>query len=333
MNKYSIILPLRNGGYLVKECIQSILSQTLQNFELLILDNKSTDGTSEWLRTLQDKRVKIYPSIISLSIEENWSRILNVPKNEFSTLIGHDDILMPEYLETMDNLIHTNPDAKLYQTHFEYIDATGNKIRNCLPMNDSLSAEEFVGKALQRNLDINGTGYMFRSVDYDAINGIPLYPKLMFADYALWFSMIQNGKIAISKTHAFKYRIHQNTSQLADPIVYSDALKQFTTFLEKLSKVPSLHNCIKESAPPFISHFCKSISHKLLRYTLTERKNITVSQLVKTFEKKCAIISGNPHYSLKKESGIKSALLIDSNPLTRQLFRMIRKAYNKPVLK
>ncbi|MCC6288004.1 MAG: glycosyltransferase [Chitinophagaceae bacterium] len=333
MKRYSIILPVKNGGEYLKACVNSILGQTLQSFDLLILENKSTDGTSEWLESLNDDRIKIYPADTALSIEDNWKRIADIPKNEFITLIGHDDLLLPKYLETMNELINANPNANLYQTHFIFIDANGNKIRDCLSMHEKLGADTFIVKSLQRTIDINGTGFMFRSSAYDAINGIPLFSKLMFADYALWFSLVQNGKVAIAKTKAFQYRLHQNTSQLADPIVYSNALKQFTTFLENLSTNPLLHKSIQENAPLFISHYCISISHKLLRYRLAERKYLTVSQLVKVFEKECKIISENPSYSFRNKAGIKSALLIDSNMLTRWLFRKFRKVYNRPIIK
>jgi len=80
MNKFSIILPVHNGGEYVKECVKGILTQTVKNFDLLILENKSTDGTREWLGTLNDDRVKIYPAATLLSIEENWKRIAGIPK-------------------------------------------------------------------------------------------------------------------------------------------------------------------------------------------------------------------------------------------------------------
>ena len=70
--KYSIILPVRNGGEYVKACVNTILSQTLQDFNLLVLDNCSTDGTSEWLTSLQNEKIILFPADKPLTIEENW---------------------------------------------------------------------------------------------------------------------------------------------------------------------------------------------------------------------------------------------------------------------
>src|SRR5436305_12023686 len=104
--KFSIILPVKNGGNYIKECVQSILLQTYTDFTLHILENKSTDGTAEWLQTLKDERIVIIPSETSLTIEENWARILSIEKNEFMTIIGHDDLFDTNYLQIMNGLIN-----------------------------------------------------------------------------------------------------------------------------------------------------------------------------------------------------------------------------------
>ena len=82
--KYSIILPVRTGGHHVKECVASVLTQTFSDFDFIILDNCSTDGTIEWLNSVNDNRIKIIPSETPLSIEDNWGRIVKVKKNILS---------------------------------------------------------------------------------------------------------------------------------------------------------------------------------------------------------------------------------------------------------
>ena len=101
--RFSIVLPVRNGGAHLKLCVESILAQTLTNdFDLVILENASTDGTAEWLASLRDQRASAcMPAERSLSIEENWARILTVQRGEWMTIIGHDDLLDTDYLEAM----------------------------------------------------------------------------------------------------------------------------------------------------------------------------------------------------------------------------------------
>ena len=209
MQKFGIILPVKDGGEYVKECVTSILSQTLQDFNLIVLDNCSTDGTLEWLQSLNDNRIIIHESPKPLSIEENWARISSVPKNEFITLIGHDDILNENYLQVMNNLILKHPSASLYQTHFQYIDANGKILRNCKPMDEIQYAHEFLACFMCETIDSTGTGYMMRSKDYDTVGGMdPSFDNLIFADYALWINLTMKSYKSTSFEMCFNYRIH-----------------------------------------------------------------------------------------------------------------------------
>lgn len=202
--RFSIILPVRNGGEYIKECVTSILAQTYADFNLLVLDNDSTDGTLQWLHTISDKRLQIYPSSFSLSIEENWKRIKDVPRNEFMTMIGHDDILLPGYLQEMSMLIKKHPNAGLYQSHFDYIDEKGKFVRDCQPMAEEQGADEFLSCQFQRKIDSTGTGYMIRSLVFDKLGGMPShYPNLIFADFQLWVSAMLTAYKATSPKNVF----------------------------------------------------------------------------------------------------------------------------------
>ena len=68
MTQFSIFLPVRNGWPYVQECVESILNQTYPHFELVILDNQSTDNTTAWLQGITDPRVRLHASSESLSI-------------------------------------------------------------------------------------------------------------------------------------------------------------------------------------------------------------------------------------------------------------------------
>ena len=80
-----------------------------------------TAPANGWNRCMTPASLFILPKK-PLTIEENWHRVVTIPKNEFITLIGHDDILDPHYLSVMDKLIARHPKASLYQTHFRKID-------------------------------------------------------------------------------------------------------------------------------------------------------------------------------------------------------------------
>jgi glycosyltransferase involved in cell wall biosynthesis len=217
--------------------VASILEQTYREYQLVILDNASSDGTTQWVSSLNEPRVALMKSNKPLDIQESWQRIFQyVPKNEFMTFIGHDDVWDRNYLETVSRLIEKHPDAGLYQTHFRLIDVAGNVLRPCRPMPEHETSAEFLESRMVFKRDSYGTGYMFRSSDYERVGGIPSYDKLLFADDALWISLMQGSWKATSKATCFAYRVHStSTSFSPGPVSLYAALDAYLEFLKEKS--------------------------------------------------------------------------------------------------
>jgi glycosyltransferase involved in cell wall biosynthesis len=332
MSRYSIILPVRNGGEYVKECVSSILAQSLNDFNCIILDNFSTDGTSEWVVSLNDPRIVHFRSSAPLSIEENWARIVGVPKSEFMTLIGHDDILDPHYLATMDRLIRQHPDASLYQSHFRYIDSAGAGIRKCKPMDERQSPEEFLAFFLAGLIDNMGTGYMMRSADYDAAGGMPLYPNLLFADFELWIQLSLHGYKATAFEECFAFRLHQSMTTTSSDLKYQYAFDRFIAYLEKLKKQePSMKEPVGRYALLFLMSYCKGLSHRLLRTPLKKRNGQTVSAFVEGCRSYAERLAPGSDFNPYQLFSMRLAKHIDRYWLTRQLFLVFKKFYPRPI--
>ena len=77
-DKFSIVLPVRNGAEYIGNTITSVISQTYTNFELIILENCSDDGTQVIINSFDDPRIRVCLSSSPLSIEVNWRRILDL---------------------------------------------------------------------------------------------------------------------------------------------------------------------------------------------------------------------------------------------------------------
>jgi glycosyltransferase involved in cell wall biosynthesis len=332
--KYGIVLPVRNGGHYVKECVGSILGQTLPDFNLHILDNCSTDGTLEWLQTLTDSRIRIYPADRPLSIEENWGRIPSIEKNEFITLIGHDDILDAHYLATMDTLITHHPTAALYQTHFRYIGPDGATLRLCKPMDERQSSIEFLAFFLAGLIDNMGTGYMMRSADYDAVGGIPPYPNLLFADFELWIRLSLDSYKATAPAECFAFRLHQSTTTTSSDLKYQHAFDRFIGYLERLQQeTPSMKTVIQRYSLIFLMNYCKGLSHRLLRTPLKKRNGQTVAAFVAGCRAYAdRLVPGNDFnpYGL---FSMRLARTIDRFAVTRGLFLLFKRLYPTPLIK
>ncbi|MFC7702461.1 glycosyltransferase family 2 protein [Bradyrhizobium sp. GCM10028915] len=235
MTKFSVVLPVRNGWPYVRECVESILAQRYPHFDLVVLDNQSTDNTVPWLKSLRDSRIRLYGSSSPLSIVDSWRRVVGIERQEYMTLIGHDDLLDPGFLETIQRTIERYPDAKLYQTGSRLIDTSGNTIRSCRPTPERETPAQYLQGRFTYKRDITGTGVVMRSVDYDRVGGIPAFERLFFADDALWLSLMQGGYKAFDPNELFSIRMHPKKESTTKPSSWPAlllGLNQFAEFLK-----------------------------------------------------------------------------------------------------
>lgn len=323
--RFSIILPVHNGAEYVKECVNSILSQTIPDFNLHVLDNCSNDGTLEWINSLGDERIIVYPSKQTLSIEENWKRILFVPKNKFMTLIGHDDILHPDFLSEMDFLINRHPNAGLYHTHFKYIDSNGKFVRSCLPMCEIQYAHEFLACQMKRTIDSTGTGYMMRSQDFDSLGGMPAnYPNLIFSDFELWIKLMLKGYKATSLKECFSYRLHESVSKTTNGMIYQEAFGNYVEFLRKIMQENTIiKEVIGRYGKEMLLYFCESLSHRLLKTSKKER-TLRVADFISKCESYAKEMIPGQEFRPMDNFRIRIASELD-NPLGRWLFNIYKR--------
>ncbi len=333
MNKFSIILPVKNGSNHIRECINSILAQTFKNFELVILENCSTDNTADIIASFDDARIKLYPSEKPLTIEENWQRIKEVSRNEFMTLIGHDDMLGKDYLLYMDEFIQSNPLASLYQAHFNYIDSQGTEIGKCKLMEEIQGPEKVIHNFLSNKTDLMGTGFMMRSTDYDSVGGIPPYPNLLFADMELWIELSIKNFLAVDSRETFSYRKHTaattSTSSDAKFLQAFELLMQYLFSLRK--RRPDLSPAIVRDSEELLRQYCQGITHRILRTPGNMRKAPPVSTVIEQF-RSYGEKMGNRFEPLAYRN-IRFGKIVDSNSLLHSLFLLFKKFYHKPFLK
>lgn len=334
MPKYSIILPVKNGGDYIKECVQSILSQSLNDFSLEILENNSTDGTLDWLNSLNDSRIRIYPSELPLSIEENWGRIVTIPKNEYMTFLGHDDLLDKDFLEKMDLFIQNHPHAAIYQASFRYIDSRGNKVRSGKPMDEVQHANEFLAFFLSGMLELS-IGQVFRSSDFDSVGGIPDYPNLLYADFELWMRLLEKGYKASYSNECCSYRIHSSsTTTSSSKLKYHDSFLRLLDFFIKLKDQNELFSeTFQKYGLDFLKVFSRSVSHHILQIPKSQRRNVGVRNFLENYKKRLdVLIPGNQYYPLNQFI-IKLGMIIDEIPMLNWLFLVCKRVYSRPFLK
>ena len=137
----SIGLPVYNGEKYISEALESILSQTLSAFEIIVSDNASTDSTSSIVHHFMesDRRIKYYRNQQNMGAAFNYNRTVELATGEFFKWAAYDDLIAPTFLEKCLNALNDNPGSVLAYPRTILIDSEGKEIA---PYNDNLNLSQ-----------------------------------------------------------------------------------------------------------------------------------------------------------------------------------------------
>ena len=109
--RISVLIPVYNGIPYIAEAIGSVMDQECQDWELVISDNGSKDGTRDYLRTLSDPRIRVYEQPVNLGIMGNLNFLLAQAHAPIAKILGHDDALLNGSLERIARFMEERPDC------------------------------------------------------------------------------------------------------------------------------------------------------------------------------------------------------------------------------
>ncbi|MGA2687141.1 MAG: glycosyltransferase family A protein [Candidatus Korobacteraceae bacterium] len=124
----SVVMPTYNGERFLRPAIESILSQCCRNFELLVVDDGSTDRTPSILREFaaRDDRVIVLTNLRNLGIATATNRGLAAARGEYVALQDHDDISLPHRFQTQLDFLRSHPDVAAVGSAATLIDENGD---------------------------------------------------------------------------------------------------------------------------------------------------------------------------------------------------------------
>lgn len=128
----SVGIPVYNGDRFLRTAIESVLAQTLADFELIISDNASTDETQEICReyAIKDRRIRYYRNEQNLGASWNHNRVFELSTGKYFKWAAHDDICKPEYLERCIEILDRRPSVVLCYPKTVIIDEHGKFVEN-----------------------------------------------------------------------------------------------------------------------------------------------------------------------------------------------------------
>src|SRR3954471_23282431 len=125
--KVSVLMAVYNGSDVVQAAVQSILTQTFSDWELLIVDDASTDGTLPLLRELaaKESRIKVICNDFNRGLAASLNTVWKLAKGDLLARMDADDVSMPERLERQVGFMEAHPEIAVLGTGAELVDKKG----------------------------------------------------------------------------------------------------------------------------------------------------------------------------------------------------------------
>lgn len=207
--KVSVLMSVKNGLPYIRSTVESILSQTYNDWEFVICDNASTDNTVEYLRDVsaKDPRIHLILNEKDLGHSGGLNKGLAACRGEWIARIDADDNALPQRLEKQIAFIQENPDIKATSCLAYYIDENGKRVgkthhdlvnreafRRYIQENEAIGLLH-PGALIDRKAMTSCGGYR---PDYDPANDIDLWARIVE----------QGGIILVQPEILMEYRVH-----------------------------------------------------------------------------------------------------------------------------
>ncbi len=206
----SVVMPVHNALPFLDQSISSILQQTLRDFEFVILDDASTDGSVERLRewSLRDKRIRLHESNKRLGASGSSNAVVSKARLPIVARMDADDIAHPDRLRQQWNIIEGRPDVAAIGTLCNGIDASGREVR---------PRDRWRLVRRSNLIPFTHGSAMFRRDVFDQVGG---YHEAAAGreDQDLFSRMAARGRVLTLPEVLYSYRYHSGNATIASDI-------------------------------------------------------------------------------------------------------------------
>lgn len=174
MDKIVVVMPAYNAGFTIEETLHSVLVQTYVNFEVVVVDDCSSDNTLQVVRRIadNDSRVSIIPCIENIGTAAARNKGIKKSSSNFIAVIDADDIWHPRKLEIQYAKFQNSSDeVGMVCSPCRLLDEASNVIPS--PPNKSIEGR-CMWQLLYHNPARNGSSYMFKREVFDRVGGFDL---------------------------------------------------------------------------------------------------------------------------------------------------------------
>lgn len=204
MPYFTVVIPLYNKENYIADTLKSVLAQTFTDFEVLVINDVSTDNSVNMALTFSDNRIKIINHTVNKGLPGSRNTGIENAKGKYVAFLDADDIWKPLFLETIYNLIQSYPEASFFATKYQEIYSGGVIIQ--LPFNINTGV-------LDNFFNLNCTKPIYcpsaLCVKKDVFDNIGVYQDIYFGedvDFNIRAHLMY--KMAYSNIPLVEYNVH-----------------------------------------------------------------------------------------------------------------------------
>lgn len=296
----TVLMSVYNGEKFLKEAVESILNQTFDDFEFLIINDGSTDKSVEIIKEFNDERIRLINNETNLKLIASLNKGINLAKGKYIARMDCDDISMPERLENQVKFLEENKEYGLVGTWYEIIDAEGNKNKKVsYPTNNDLIKLFLSLNCPLAHGSIIGRTELFKKNSY----GSKTYSAV--EDYELWTRISKETKIYNIPKYLFRYRVYgESYSDTKTEKMYNETLqlskdsyKINKKYYKKLAKEQILKNMYKsedEEVIKYVNNWILSFAKRFLYvYDFEMALRLFIKSKKENKENKIKIVDNN----------------------------------------
>ena len=226
MTAVSVIVNVYNGRATLAEAIDSVVAQTFSDWELLVWDDCSGDGSGEVLRSYDDPRIRYFRSEVQISLGQARQAAIDMAAGEWVAFLDQDDLWLPQKLERQMARVRERPEAALVYGRAVRFYPNGAERDYDQAHEYSLLPEGDIFTSLfARSCYIAMSSAMFRRSALTAIGGVPDSIRII-PDYYLYTAVARRFPAAAVQEAVCRYRMHQeSTSQRSAFAMHEEAIR------------------------------------------------------------------------------------------------------------
>jgi glycosyltransferase involved in cell wall biosynthesis len=199
--KISVIMSVYNGEKYLGEAIESVLGQTFTDFDFIIVNDGSTDGSLEIIQSYHDERIRVMNNESNLGLTKSLNKAIKESGGEYIARQDADDISLPDRFGEQVRFLEKHQEVALLGTSVYRIDSNGKTIGKMIMLARPTM------KDLLRGNQFNHGSVMFRRRlldDVDGYNDLFRYVQ----DYELWLRIARHHEVRNLTRILYKLRVH-----------------------------------------------------------------------------------------------------------------------------